>query len=250
MAYDEAGSGPAVVLIHSGVTDRRMWEPQWASLTEQFRVVRFDLRGFGETPLPPERFSFATDVMTLLDHTGIESAAIVGSSFGGRVALEVATLHPDRVSRLVLLCTALRGIEPTPDAVAFDEQEEALLEADDRDGYVELNIATWLGPEADEDTRALVRVMHRQSLDMQLAAESDGAEINAEQVDVDPALITARTTLASGGHDLELFRQIADHLAATMPNAARVHLPWAGHLPNLERPAEITELIRTHVGRS
>lgn len=247
MTYDDAGSGPAVLLVHAGPADRRMWEPQWAALADRFRVIRCDLRGFGETPLPPERFSFAGDVVVLLDHLEVERAAVVGSSFGGKVALEVATVAPDRVSQLVLLCTAVRGVDPTAAFEAFDKREDALMEADDRDGFVELNVATWVGPEADDDARDLVRTMQRRSLDVQLAAEASGEAPEAEPVEVDPARIDIPTLLVSGGHDMDFFQQIAENLAVTMPNAEHLHLPWAGHLPNLERPAEVTQLLLAHL---
>ena len=132
-----------MLLLHSGVCDRRMWEPQWGPLSESFRVVRPDLRGFGETPLPAGRFSFAADVVELLDHLGIERTCVVGSSLGGRVAMEVAAIAPERVERLVLLCPALAGFPQTAEAEAFDEAEDALLNAGDVDGAVALNVRMW-----------------------------------------------------------------------------------------------------------
>ena len=119
LAHDDDGSGRAVVLLHSGICDRRMWEPQAAALRATHRVIRPDLRGFGDSPLPGERFRFSDDVVALLDHLEVERAAFVGSSLGARVALEVAVARPERVDSLVLLCPAFRGIERTPDAEAF-----------------------------------------------------------------------------------------------------------------------------------
>ena len=243
MAYDEAGTGEPLVLLHSGVCDRRMWEPQWASLSERFRVVRPDLRGFGDTPLPPGRFSFVADTLELLDHLGVQRASVVGSSLGGRVALELATSAPDRVERLVLLCSAFKGLEPTADAVAFEEAEETLLEVGDLDGFVELNVATWLGPEADEATRGLVRVMQRRAAEVQLAAEQGPEQPEVESLEVDPATIAAPALVVSGGKDMDHFQAVAAHLGETMANARRVHLDWAGHMPSLERPEPVTALI-------
>src|SRR5690349_24464338 len=102
LAHDDLGTGPAVLLLHSGVTDRRMWDPLVTALSHSFRVVRPDLRGFGDSPLPSEEYADADDLDVLLDHLGITDAAVVGSSFGGRVAPELATAHPGRVSSLVL----------------------------------------------------------------------------------------------------------------------------------------------------
>jgi len=233
-----------MVLLHSGVCDRRMWEPQSGPLVESFRVVRPDLRGFGETSLPPGRFSYAADLIELLDHLGIERAAVVGSSFGGRVAMELAVTNPDRVERLVLLCPALAGFPQTADAVAFGEAEEALLKAGDIEGAVALNVSTWLGPDADERTCSDVAMMQRHGFEVQLAAETGPEQPELDRVEVHPAVINAPALVVSGGQDMDHFRAVAAHLAETMPNARRVHLDWAGHLPSLERPEAVTALIR------
>ena len=243
IAHDDAGSGDPVLLLHAGVADRRVWQAQWDPLATRFRVIRCDLRGFGDTPIPPGRYSNVDDVVTLLDHLGVERTALVGSSFGGRVALEIAATHPDRVSRLVLLCSAFAGLDPTPDAAAFDEREEALVEADDLDGLVELNVATWLGPEADDAARDFVREMQRHAFEVQLAADAEPMQPEMVSVDVDPARIACPAVVVAGRHDMDHFQAIAAHLAETMPRARLVELTWAGHLPGLERPGETADLI-------
>jgi 3-oxoadipate enol-lactonase len=243
LAHDVQGSGPPVLLIHAGVADRRMWDPLVDALAHTFRVVRPDLRGFGETPLPPGPFSNADDLDTLLAHLGIAHVEVVGSSFGGRVALELATTHPGRVSSLVLLNTAYRGLQPTPAVEAVGEEEERLLEAGDVDGAVELMVRTWLGPDAGEDARELLRVMQRHAYDVQLAAEATDPPPEHRHTDVDPTTITVPTTLVSGGHDVDHFQAITQHLAGQIPGAERVHLGWAGHLPSLERPDTVLALL-------
>jgi 3-oxoadipate enol-lactonase len=243
LAHEVQGSGPPVLLIHAGVADRRMWEPLVEALSHTFRVVRPDLRGFGETPLPPGPFSNADELDALLAHLGIAHAEVVGSSLGGRVALELATTHPGRVSSLVLLNTAYRGLEPTPALEAVGDEEERLLEAGDVDAAVELMVRTWLGPYAGDDARELVRVMQRHAYEVQLAAEAADPGPVPRRTDVDPTAITVPTTLVSGGHDVDHFQAIADHLAEQIPGAERVHLDWAGHLPSLERPDTVLALL-------
>ncbi|WP_270888578.1 alpha/beta fold hydrolase [Pedococcus sp. 5OH_020] len=243
LAYDDDGSGRAVLLLHAGVADRRMWDPVVPSLSHSFRVVRPDLRGFGETPLPPEEYADADDLDALLDSLGITDAAVVGSSFGGRVALELATLHSARVSSLVLLCTALRGVEPTPDVLAFGQEEGRLLEAGDVDGAVELNVRTWLGPEGDDSARQLVASMQRRAFEVQLAADVLVPRPVQRTVEVRPEDISVPTTVVSGGHDLQLFRDVAARLAREVQGADAVELAWAGHLPSLERPDAVLALL-------
>ena len=115
LAHDVAGDGPAVLLLHSTVVDRRMWDPQVPALvTAGFRAVRCDLNGFGDSPLPTGLYNDADDVLATLATLGVGDFAIVGASGGGRVALEIAARRPSRVSALLLLCTAVRGFEPGP----------------------------------------------------------------------------------------------------------------------------------------
>src|SRR4051812_9651089 len=170
LGHELAGAGPPVCLIHSGVCDRRMWEAQWPALAERFRVVRPDMRGFGESPLGDGALDHASDVLALLDELGMQRLALLGSSLGGRVALEVAAREPARVTRLVLLCPGFRDLEPSEDARRFADEEEALLERSDLEGVVELNVRTWLGPEASEDARERVREMQRRALELESGA--------------------------------------------------------------------------------
>jgi pimeloyl-ACP methyl ester carboxylesterase len=243
LAHDVEGDGPVVLLLHSGVTDRRMWDPLVPALAHTFRVVRADLRGFGDTPLPGERYADADDVDELLASLGVGQAAVVGSSFGGRVALELAVRHPGRVSSLVLLCPAHRGVEPGPDVQAFSEAEDRLLEDGDVDGAVALNVRTWLGPDATPEVADAVRAMQRRAFEVQLAADAADPQPEPVRVEVDPAAVAVPTVVVSGAHDLEHFRTVARTLATQIPGAEHVELGWAGHLPSLERPDVVLALL-------
>ena len=238
------GSGPALVLLHSAACDSRQWNAQREVLAADWSVITPDFRGFGQSALPAETYSDAGDVLRLLDHLGVGAVALVGSSGGGRVALQVASAAPERIRSLVLLCAAAEGVEPTPDLEAFAERENALLAAGLVEEATELNVDTWLGPEADEGTRTLVREMQAQAFRVQLAAGDDVAE---EHPELDLSRITAPTTVVVGQHDLDFFQITARHLATTLADATLIELPWAGHLPNLERPAEITDLIARRI---
>jgi pimeloyl-ACP methyl ester carboxylesterase len=243
LAHDDAGSGPAVLLVHSGVADRRMWDPVLPALSHAFRVIRADLRGYGQTPLPGGEYADADDLDALLDALGVVDAAVVGSSMGGRVALELATAHPGRVTSLVLLCSGLRGVEPTAAVQAFGEEEDRLLEAGDVDGAVALNVATWLGPDATDSARAALTVMQKHAFEVQLAADASDNPPQPRALEVDLAGIAVPTVVVSGGHDLDQFQAIAARLAREIPGAELVELPWAGHLPSMERPDAVQSLL-------
>jgi 3-oxoadipate enol-lactonase len=252
MAYDVAGDAArspydAVLLLHSSVADRRMWEPQWAPLAAHHRVVRADLRGFGDTPLQPGGFSNAQDVVGLLDGLGAASVALVASSFGGRVAIEVAATHPERITTLALLASAASGYPFTAEVQAFGAREDELLEAGDVDAATELNVRTWLGPEAGDEAAALVRVMQRRAFEVQLPADSWPDPPTPRWGEADAGAIAARTLVVSGHHDFGYFRDLAADLAQRIRNARHIDLDWAGHLPSLERPDEVTSLLLDHL---
>lgn len=239
LAHDITGDGPAVLLLHSTVCDRRMWDPQVPALVAAgYRVIRADLRGYGETPVPDRPYSDADDVAGLLD--GIDEVAVVGASGGGAVAVEFAARHPRRVTALVLLASALAGHEPGPELREFGRREDELLEAGDIEAATALNVDLWVGPAASKSDLSRVREMQLNAFAVQLAATEEHPQI---EYDYDVAAITAPTLLVSGAHDLPDFREIAERLAATLPDARHLHLDWAGHLPSVERPTEINALL-------
>ena len=241
LSYDVAGSGATVVLLHSTVCDRRMWDPQMPALVDAgYRVLRCDFRGFGRTPVPDRPYSDAEDVVDLFDLLGIEHAALIGASGGGRVALEVAARWPQRVTSLALLCTALTGHQPGAELRAVGEREEELLEAGDVAAATELQVDTWLGPDADDAAREKVRQMQGRAFEVQLAATE---EFQSRRAEVDPSAITVPGLFVSGGHDFADFRHIAAHLSDRIADARHLELPWAGHLPNLERPDAVNRIL-------
>lgn len=227
-----------------------MWAPVLPALAASHRVVAPDLRGFGESPQPGEDYADADDVAHLLDALGIDRAAVVGSSYGGRIALELAARHPERVASLVLLNAAYRGLEVTdPDVLAFGEREDELLEAGDVAGATALNVDFWLLPEVPEAVRADVARMQRRAFEVQLAADEQDPPPRAERIDVDAAAIGVPTLVVSGDRDVAHHRDIARLLAREIPGAELVELDWAGHLPSVERPDEMAALILDRLDR-
>ena len=235
------GSGPAVLLLHAGVTDLRMWDTQVEELSLDHTVVRCDLRGYGKSPLEPgSDHSDAEDVLALLDEVGVDTFGRVGASYGGYVARQAAPTAPDRVERLVLLDAPAELAEPDDGLRAFWREEGALVGAGDLDAATDLNVARWLGPDAADDHRELLWRMQRNAFEVQLAA----GDVEGRELPVDLARITAPTTVVVGELDFPFFRDIARALADGLPNAELVELAWAGHLPSLERPFETAHLVR------
>src|SRR5437667_3322152 len=102
IAFDDRGSGSPVVLVHAGVADRRMWDPQLDALSAVHRVIRYDARGFGESLPPQGSWSQHTDLIDLLDQLLISRTHLVGVSMGAGIAVEAALARPSTIESLVL----------------------------------------------------------------------------------------------------------------------------------------------------
>jgi 3-oxoadipate enol-lactonase len=124
-------------------------------------------------------------------------------------------------------------------------REQSLLEAGDLSGATDLMVDTWLGPDADQDHRALLRTMQRRAYEVQVTGGDDG---EPEDWPVTMAEITVPVTVVVGQLDHPFFRATARALAEGLPDAHLVELPWAGHLPSLERPAETARLVAAALG--
>jgi pimeloyl-ACP methyl ester carboxylesterase len=129
LPYDEAGSGEAIVLIHAGIADRTTWSEQLEPLAAAgYHAIAVDLPGFGEAVPPGPQIAPWTDVLETLDALAIESAVLVGSSFGAGMALRAAAAAPGRVTALVLVSAAAPSLAPSPELETAAAAEEQALE--------------------------------------------------------------------------------------------------------------------------
>jgi 3-oxoadipate enol-lactonase len=246
IAHDVHGDGPAVLLVHEGVADRRMWRGQVPVLARDHRVVAVDLRGFGETPLSSGPFSHAEDLREVLDELGIERATVVGGSFGAKVALELAVTHPERVERLVLCPPVVPGWEWSERVRRAWQEEDEALEAGDLNRATEVNLELWVdGPNRDRDAvdaevRELVRTMQRHAFEL---AEPDPPPEPAPEPAVRLADVRVPTLVVVGDEDVEDFLAMAEAAVTEIPNARKVVIEGAAHVVALERPQEFNAAL-------
>jgi 3-oxoadipate enol-lactonase len=227
-----------------------MWDPQWETFARSHRVVRYDLRGFGRSPIGPGRYSHARDLLEVIERQGLESVSLVGVSLGGRIALEVALARPMLVEALVLVGSGLPGHDWSAEMIAADEAEEAALARGDLDAAVEVSLRTWVdgprrGPEdVDPAVRARVAEMQRRAYELQLPVEGT-AEEEPLVGDLSARLgeVAAPTLVLVGEEDLPDIHEIADRLVRELPDARRASIADTAHVPSLERPREFGELV-------
>lgn len=254
IAYDRdgpRGGDPPVVLVHAGVADRRMWDPQWLRLTREHDAVRLDLRGYGESSEPPHAtLDHVDDVLATLAFLEIGRCHLVGASYGAGVAVDVAVTRPERVASLMLSAPGGSLIaEMTPDLRAFIDAERAALAQDDLDAAVEANLAWWVdGPhrgagDVDPSVRAFVAQMQRRAFEVTAGWDDiDEAELDPPAFDrLDELTMPALVVL--GELDLQAIQDTARRLAERIPGARLVRWADTAHLPSMERPDDFLALL-------
>jgi 3-oxoadipate enol-lactonase len=245
--YERSGSGFPLLLIHAGIADSRMWEPQAKAFANHFDMVRPDLRGFGDSELPPLPYSTCADLIALLDHLKIDRAHVVGCSMGGTVAIDLALKHPGRVEKLVLVASGVSGSSLGAADAALFAEVEAADRADDMDAVNRAEVRLWVdGPRRPEGSapaavRELVLDMNGRSLHTDWAS--------AESQSLDPPAITrlseisAPTLVIVGDQDLPHASANAELIISNVAGAHKVVIKDAAHLPNLEQPEEFNRVV-------
>lgn len=253
-ATGRGGFVRTVLLLHAGIADSRMWQPQVEVLRSAgYRVLAPDLRGFGQHVLEPVPFSYVRDVEKLLDGP----AAIVGNSLGGRVALELALYRPDLVERLVVIAPGLPGWEWSAETQAGWAKEDAAYEAGDLEGAAEASLQMWVdGPrrspdEVDSAMRQAVRAMVLRSYELQQQG-SEGGALEEDVLDTPVGLrlgeIHCPTLVIVGDEDVADMLSIATHIADSVSDARLVNVSGVAHLPSLERADEVNALLLAFLG--
>ncbi|HUS13755.1 MAG TPA: alpha/beta fold hydrolase [Chloroflexia bacterium] len=246
--YEVTGEGPALVLVHAGVSDHRLWDDQVPVFAEHYQVIRYDMRGFGRSAMPPGTFSLREDLYGLLQALGVDRAAVCGVSMGGRTVVEFALEHPEMTTAVVPVAAGFVMAEPTESTKALFAQLEPAYEARDIDRVVDLELAIWLaGPARDPQSipaalREKFRLMERHNLEIEFAGEEGQAEW-LDGVEDRLTEIKAPTLVIVGDQDLTGCLATADLLAAQVPGARKVVLPNVAHLPPLEVPGDFNRLV-------
>jgi len=237
--YDEAGSGPPLLLLHGGLGDSGLWEPVVPFLAEHVRVIRSDLRFFGRSTGPAAPWSWHDDVIGILDELGLERVALAGLSLGGRIALELALDSPERIGALVLVAPGLSGHDAAPYSAEQEARYDAAEAEGDLDKMMDVDFEVWAPLGADE---AMARLWH---------ATPDASPPPEGVYPLAPAGGAARPRLADLAmptlvvtvvHDPEDFRAIGPLVAAEAPNARHVELD-SDHYVTLREPELVARTI-------
>ena len=242
---EQAGDGPAVVLVHAGLADRRMWDDQVAALSDRYRVVRYDHPGYGRSDPATEPYSYVEELDAVLDHAGVDRAAAVGCSMGGRVAVDYALARPDRVTALVPVAAGVSGY--VGDSTPCWADLEAAIDGDDGERIAAAATRMWAPLRTDPDVDARIH---------QLIADNVAgiATMGTMWLDQPPAWgrladIRTPTLVVVGDRDQPEFVRIAEQLAKEVDGAHLEVLPDVDHNVPVRAGRAFTALLARFLDR-
>ncbi len=252
--YEDTGSGKAVTLVHAGIADHRQWDEQVPALAEYYRVIRYDMRGFGQSEIKPGEASLSDDIRGVLDALGVERTALMGCSMGGAASIDFAVTYPERVGALITVGSGLSGAPDhnnPSEQVAVMEEAEAAQKAGDIARLTEIEARYWCQGFARSADQVKPSVMKR-FLEMEsnnnrryVAGEWEGAEFPP----LDPPAfgrlgsLTLPTLVIVGSGDEAAVQAMADDIANGIPGARKVVMEGLGHVPNMDEPEEFNRII-------
>jgi pimeloyl-ACP methyl ester carboxylesterase len=251
--YETDGVGDPLVFVHAGIADGRMWNEQFDFFAQQYQTVRYDRRGFGKTKMIAGEYSHHRDLYDVLKLLGIKQAILVGCSQGAKTIVDFTLEHPEMVKALILTAPALSGFIFDGELPRQAEQLEAAEEAGDLELVNELELQIWVdGPQrtpgqVDASVRELAREMNRIALQ---TPEDLGNEISLEPAAVYRLTeIKLPTLVIVGALDTQKTLASADFLAKHIPNAAKVTMNGVAHLPNMEKPGEYNNHVKSFLSQ-
>ena len=252
--YDVTGEGQPLVFIHAGIADSRMWDEQVRFFSSRYRVIRYDTRSFGRTTTEDVEYSNRRDLLALLDHLGVQRAAIAGCSRGGQIAIDFTLEFPERVSALITVCSGLGGFEfeETAAEIARFEEMERLEELGDYDALAQAEVEAWVVGflrSADQVDSALRRRVYEMS-----RGNFEHVHEGGKPIPLDPPAaerlrsIRVPTLVIVTDLDTSYVRAAADMLAREVPGARKYLVANSAHVPNMEHPDEFNRVLGEFLG--
>lgn len=249
--YETAGEGMPLVLSHAGFLDSRMFDAVWEPLAKHFRVIRYDMRGFGKSSPATGPVSRRNDLERLLTHLDVEQAHLVGCSLGGQIGLDLSLEQPQRVASLTLVGATPGGFELQGDPPRQLMDMMDAMQRGDIDYASELQIHIWLDCEYRE-ARQVDAALRKKALEMNRIPVSHGTFFVADTQPVDPLdppavtrleSISCPTLVIAGALDHPEILRAADEMVERIPYARKTIIESAAHVPSYEQPDIFVELL-------
>jgi pimeloyl-ACP methyl ester carboxylesterase len=250
LALEDEGAGPPIVLVHSAIVNRRSWDALTPLLVNAgYRVIHYDMRGFGESTAEAVEYAPWDDLIAVMDSRGVGRAAVVGNSWGAMNALDTVIEVPDRFVALCWLGGGVGGFDggKTPEEQALMDAEGKAEEDGDPDLAAELDVQIWvdgvgqLGTRVPARIREAVRAMDRQLLE-------PGREFGTNRLTEPRANDRLATVLIPvlaiiGELDTSGTRAAARRLAEGAPNVRLESWPDVAHMIAMEQPDRVAATL-------
>jgi pimeloyl-ACP methyl ester carboxylesterase len=249
--YEIAGEGHPLTLVHGGLVDRRLWDDQFDVFAQHYRVIRYDIRGFGDSDsvqsgLAP--YSLEQDLYELLRFLGVEKTYLMGLSLGGAIATNFTLEHPEMVDALILVGSGLEGFEASEESKQKWAEFEEIFEKGDVEQIVELENRIWTdGPNRTPDqvnptVRARVHEMNMHNFAIMNPEAPRPQELEPPAI-TRLSEIRVPTLIIVGDEDVRDILTIADILEKGIPGAKKVSIPNTAHHLNMEQPETFNRIV-------
>jgi len=240
--YSVVGEGKPIVFIHGFGLDSRMWKPQIQQLSNNYKVITYDLRGFGKSSVPVDKYSHVDDLRALLQHLEISNVKLVGHSFGGEIAIQFILKYQDIVKRLVLISSSLRGYS-TENSTWKELKELGKKKQVSEIRNQMLNHKMVQELNENSEAKELVATMLRQYtcwhfLNKNLREEVDSNSINRL------GNINIPVNIIVGGGDSEAQKEIAQIMDSKISKSTLTVIENVGHMVNLQKPERVSKIIK------
>ena len=246
--YETCGSGPqALVLIHDGVVNSASFDDMWPILCREFRVVRYDRRGYGRSPAAKAPYSAQEDLAAVMAAAKMDHASLAGFSFGGGLAVSYAILHPEQVDRLIISGAAINGFQASPNFSKHITHIMMPIIFGDMDRVFEnASKETWILAPGNEEARVKAKALMKTYPQDQRHQMHDPIKSWPSDLPRMPQL-KVPTLIMTGDHDIADNQAASGAAQALIPGSRRIVIDDAGHLMQLEHPKEIAGLIADFV---
>lgn len=248
--YEVAGEGENLVLSHAGFVDSRMWDDQWDEFAKHYRVIRFDMRGFGKSDLAKVPVSRRQDLYRLLNYLDVKRAHLLGCSMSGTTVIDFALEHPEMVSSLIPVSADPSGFEMQGEPPRYMMEMIAASQKQDWAQVSELQIRIWVDGSFREPEEVNPRVRERAAVMNKIAVENQTWAVDMQSTDSlnPPATerlkeLTMPVLIIVGALDHPEILRAAGLMQAGIKGAQKVIIPNGAHVPNMDNPLEFNRVV-------
>jgi pimeloyl-ACP methyl ester carboxylesterase len=249
--YEVAGEGDVVVLGHAGFVDSRMWDDQWQAFTEHYRVIRYDMQGYGQSGSVTAPISRRNELMTLLHSMNVTKAHFIGSSLSGAIYIDIALEHPELVNSLIVASAVPNGFEMTGQPPRYLMEMFEAWQKGDLDQVTELQMRIWIDGGSREPDQ-IDQKLRKRVADMNITAVQNRTMLISDSQPFDPLdppaasrldQLHCPTLIIDGALDHSEVHRASTIMVEQISNARRETISETAHMPNLEKPSEFNHIV-------